>query len=180
MCEETILDDWTPDAPTMRRWAFDESLLLSEQDEDLLIARRDLLPILLPLADDPTCPKADYILSSFDFHMMFIVLRGSDTELEELHEAIRLTQTASRRELRDWAALLGRRLQYRNGVGAVDRPTALMMGDELLNGICRKADISISHETDTVWEVQLSVPPFHRHKEWLSIDKGTGLFTFRR
>jgi hypothetical protein len=50
----------------------DESLLLSEQDEDLVIGRRDLLPPLMPLAGDPACPKADYILSSFDFYMMFV------------------------------------------------------------------------------------------------------------
>ena len=178
MCEETILNDWSPDS--LRRWAFDESLILSEQDEDLELGRRDLLPILIPLADDPTCPKADYILSAFDLYMMFVVLRGTDAELAALYEAIDLVKGASRQDLTDWAALLKRRLLYRKGIGPVDRSTALRMDDDLLNGICRRSEISISSETDSAWDVQLSVPPYHRHKEWVTINKETGTFVFRR
>jgi hypothetical protein len=178
MCEETVLDDWSPDS--LRRWAFDESLILLEQDEDLVIGRRDVLPILMPLADDPTCPKADYILSSFDFYLMFVVLRGADAELSALHEAIDLVRGATRQKLTEWAALLNRRLLYRKGIGPVDRLTALKMGEDLLNGICRQTEISISSETTNAWVVQLSVPPFHRHKEWLTINKEAGTFTYTR
>jgi len=110
---------------------------------------------------------------------MFIVLSEPDAALTAINEAIELTKGARTHDLKDWAVLLKRRLRYRKGIGPVDRATALKMGDDLLNGICRRADISISSETEKAWEVQFSVPPDHRHKEWLTINKETGKFVFR-
>lgn len=180
MTEETILHDSDPSPETLRRWAYDESLLLDEQDEDLALGRRDFLSILIPIADDTHCPKADYILSSLDFYLMFVTLRGDDTELGALNDAITIARDQKRPEIADWSALLQRRLDYRSGVGPVDRTMALKMGNDLLNGICRQSEITITNETDVEFDVQLSVPPFHRHKEWLTINRQTGVFSFRR
>lgn len=105
MAEEIILNDRNPSEETLRRWAFDGNILISDQDEDLVLGRRDYFSVLIPLADDPTCPKADYILSSLDFHLMFIVLRGNELQLVELSEAIQLAQAAKQSKLHDWAAL---------------------------------------------------------------------------
>jgi hypothetical protein len=180
MTEETVLNDWNPSPETLHRWAYDENLLLDEQDEDLALGRRDFLPILIPIADDTRCPKADYILSSLDFFLMFVTLRGNDSELVALDDAIRIANEQERREIADWSALLQRRLKYRRGVGPVDRTIALKMGNDLLNGICRQSEIAITKETDVEFEVQLSVPPFRRHKEWLTINRQLGTFSFRR
>ena len=54
------------------------------------------------------------------------------------------------------------------------------MGQDLLNGISRHADISISTESPDAWTVELSVPPFHLHKERLVINKESGGFVFTR
>ncbi|QDU07331.1 hypothetical protein [Gimesia aquarii] len=180
MTEETVLHDWDPSPETLQRWAYDENLHLDEQDEDLALGRRDFLPILIPIADDTRCPKADYILSSLDFYLMFLTLRGNDSELSALDDAIAIARDQKRPEIVDWSALLQRRLKYRIGVGPVDRTLALKMGNDLLNGICRQSKIAITNETDVEFEVQLSVPPFHRHKEWLTINRQTGTFSFRR
>lgn len=180
MTEETVLNDWNPNDETLRRWAYDENLLLSDQDEDLVLGRRDFLPILIPIADDTQCPKADYILSCLDFYLMFVTLRGNDTELNALDDAIRIAKDQQRPEVADWSALQHRRLEYRRGQGPVDRALALRMGNDLLNGICRLSEITITNETHVQFEVQLSVPPFHRHKEWLTISRQTGVFSFRR
>lgn len=168
------------DAQTLCRWAYDENLLLMEQDEDLILGYRDFLSILIPFADDINCPKADYILSSLDFYLMFEVLQASSSQVDAVQDAISLCKHPQRQELSAWAALQKRRLSYIEGVGKTDRTMALKMGDDLLNGICRKCEISISFENDTTWEVQLSVPPFHRHKEWLNINKSSGKFKFNR
>jgi hypothetical protein len=177
----TILDhDSEFDAETLRRWAYDLDLDLISQDEDLLIGNREFLPILIPIADDPACPKAGYILASIDFYLMFLVLRGTEAELVAVREAIELARHATRSELHDWAALQDRRLRYRDGIGTVNKQQALTMGDELLNGICRNAEISIVDESGRSWILQLSVQPFHRYKERLAIHKDSGRFVFSR
>ena len=178
--DQVCFDDWNPSPGTLRRWAYDENLLLDEQDEDLVLHSPEYLPILIPLADEPLCPKADYILSCLDFYLMFLALGDQDWQLEVINDAIAIAETTKRTELADWVALLKRRLAYRAGIGPVNRAIALTMGQDLLNGICRQSDITLSSETEATFEVQLSVPPFHRHKEWLTIDKATGQFSFRR
>lgn len=180
MIDETILDDWNPTEATLRRWAFDESLLLSDQDEDLVLHRAEYLPLLVELAGDPTCPKAQYILSSLDFYLMFLVLRGSESHLVTVAEGAELALRSSNANVREWGKLQERRLQYRKGIGVVTKEQALLLGQELLNGICRQSDISLVGESLNTWEVELSVPPFHRHKERLSINKCTGKFSFTR
>jgi hypothetical protein len=180
MADEIILHDWNPSPETLQRWAYDEKLFLEEQDEDLALGRRDFLPILIPLADDPNCPKADYILSSLDFYLMFVALRGDESALDAIHEAIEIANQTTRPELAQWIKLLKRRLLYREGIGIVNREIALQMGRDLLNGLSREAEITISAELPTSFEVQLSVPPFHIHQEWLTICKATGQYSFRR
>ncbi|WP_061942785.1 hypothetical protein [Collimonas pratensis] len=180
MDDEIILNDCNPSEDTLRRWAFDDNILLIDQDEDLILGRRDYFAILIPLADDPTCPKADYILSSLDFHLMFVILRGTEFHLREVPEAIQLARAGKQRKLHEWAALQERRLAYRQGNGPVNREKALSMGQELLNGICRQAEISISSESSDTWTVQLSVPPSHHHREYLVINKQDGQFAFSR
>lgn len=180
MNTETILNDWNPSEETLRRWAYDENILLADQDEDIVLGHRDYLPVLIPLADDPACPKADYILSSLDFYLMFVVLRGKESQLKEVSEAIRLAQAAEQTELHDWATLQERRLAYRQGAGPVSRERALTMGQDLLNGICRQGEISIVSENRNSWIVQLSLAPFHHHREYLNINKASGCFVFKR
>lgn len=180
MSDEVILNDWNPSEVTLRKWAFDESIFLSDQDEDLVLGRKEYLPVLITLADDPSCPKRDYILSCLDFYLMFLVLRGNEDHLSVVAEGAALAATRQHEGIKKWAELQRQRLQYRAGIGAVDREKALKMGQDLLNGIARSAEISVVGESAETWEVQLSVPPEHRHKERLSINKTSGTFVFSR
>lgn len=180
MTDETILNDWNPTEETLRRWAFDENILLADQDEDLVLGREEYLSVLIGLADDVSCPKADYILSCLDFFLMFRILRGTKSHLVAVREGARLATLARTKKVIDWGRLQERRLAYREGTGSVSKDCALLMGQELLNGICRMASISIVCETERTWEVELSVQPLHRHKERLSISKSSGRFTFSR
>ena len=121
MDDVTILNDWNPSEETLRRWAFDTTLLLSDQDEDLALHRREYLPVLIPLADDPACPKADYILSCIDFYLMFVVLRGTEDDLAQVRQAAELARCAKQAKLHAWAGLQDRRLRYREGLGPTSR-----------------------------------------------------------
>lgn len=180
MSDEVILNDWNPSEETLLRWAFDENLLLSDQDEDLILHREEYLPLLISIAGESTCPKAGYILSCLDFYLMFLILRGTDAHLAVVKEGARLAAEGRTQEVVEWGRLQERRLKYRKGIGPVSKSEALLMGQELLNGISRQALISVVHETDEKWEVELSVQPFHRHKERLSISKGSGCFKYSR
>ncbi len=173
----TTLDDWNPDPATLRRWAYDENLLLSDQDEDLALYREEHLPVLLPFADDPACPKADYILSCLDGYLMDTVLRGTDSQLKALDKAAALAEQALLPRLHAWGELQRRRLKYRVGVGPVSRDDAVIMGQDLLIGICRVANFTIAGESTECWELRLSVPSQTEH---LSINKTTGRFTYWR
>lgn len=178
MGDEVVLNDWNPSEETLRRWAFDENLFLSDQDEDLVLGHEDFLPVLIELASDPACPKASYILSCLDFYLVFLVLRGTEAHLSIVRAGARLAAIRMTPELVEWASLQERRLKYREGVGPISKERALLMGQELLNGICRAASISIVDETASNWEVELSVQLFHRHKERLSISKALGRFKY--
>ncbi len=164
----------------VRTWAYDPNqnwIDDANQDEDLTLA---LLPIdlLLTMVDDPNCPKADYLLRCLDYHHMFIVLRGEDYRLAETREAADKASNCEQQKVKAWARLQNRRLAYRAGAGPVDREQALVMGQDLLNGIGRECQITISGESAGTWTVQLSVAPFHQHREWLTISKRTGQFEF--
>ncbi|WP_035614885.1 hypothetical protein [Haloferula sp. BvORR071] len=181
MTEVVNLDDWNPSEETLRKWAYAENLALADQEEDLILQEEAYLPLLLELADDPACPKADYILSCLDHYLMFRVLLGKEEfDLAIVEKGAVLAGRATSGSIRDWGQLQQRRLEYRQGTGPVSRETALVMARDLLIGICRRADLSLVGERDDTWEIELSVPPENRHRERLSIDKQTGRFSFSR
>jgi len=167
------------DDETVRQWAYDKDRDFiddSMQDEDLVLG--GLSPdLLLPLIDDPDCPKSEYLLACLDFDLMFDLLWGRTEKTQKVQG---LARQCKRAVVLNWADLLTRRLRYRKGIGLVNRELALNMGHDLMNGLARFSDISILEETADQWTVELSVPPFHSHKEWLKISKTTGKFEFNR
>jgi hypothetical protein len=56
-----VLNEVNPSDDLLRRWAFDENLLLMDQDEDVILACDEHIPVLCELIADPACPKGDYI-----------------------------------------------------------------------------------------------------------------------
>jgi len=161
------------------KWAYDENMLLLEQDEDLVAGDREFFPALFQAAEDPECPKGDYALSIMDFYLMFQILKGDDSSISIVEEAIAFCEKSKDRKIQEWKTVLENKVRYKKGVGEVDKATALEMGKNLLNGICRSCDISIVDETHDEWVLELSVPPFHRHKERIYIERTTGKFKFK-
>lgn len=180
MQDYVILNDWNPSEETLRTWAYSKHVELADQDADLVLHREEYLPLLLEFADDPDCPKSSEILSTLDFYLMFLVLRGAASYLKIVEKAVALVEHAKTSSVMEWRQLQERRLLYREGVGPLVREQAMAVALDLLIGTARVAELTFVDENPQTWEIQLSVPPFHRHRERLSIDKATGQFRFSR
>jgi len=168
------------DEAAVMAWGYDEDLLFDEQDEDIVLgAHGEVFPALARLAQDSACPKADYALGIIDFSLMFWVLRQHPGAAERIHWMLQLFEGASRPKLEEFRKVNLLRLELMRGEPCLTRENALKLGNAALNGVSRSVELSLIEE-DEVWVVELSVPPFHRHKEWLKILKKTGGFTFVR
>lgn len=168
------------DESSILAWAYDEDLWFSEQDEDLVLGvHHEFYPLLAKLAKDAACPKADYCLSIMDFSLMFWVLRKHPGAAEEVREVLSHLLDSDRPQIKDFIRVNDLRLDLLKGMPVPTHGHALELGEAMLNGVSRRADISVVDDGDT-WVVELSVPPFHRHKEWLTLSKTTGAYSFRR
>lgn len=66
------------DVGALKAWAYDDNLILMEQDEDLLLHDPDFVEPLIALAEDDDCLKGPYILSVLGYYFDDIVNRGRD------------------------------------------------------------------------------------------------------
>lgn len=174
------IHDGPIDESSILEWAYDDDLLLLEQDEELLLgAHHEYFPLLAKLSKDEACPKADYCLTIMDFSLMFWVLRKHDGAAEEIRRVLNQLLDSERPKVKDFVRVNLLRLDILKGVPVSARERAAELGEAALNGVSRKADISVLDDGDT-WVVELSVPPFHRHKEWLTLSKSGGAHSFRR
>lgn len=168
------------DEAAILAWAYDEEMLFDSQDEDLVLgAHHEHYPLLARLAQDPACPKADYCLSIMDFSLMFWVLRKQPGAAAEIERTISPLRESTRPEVVKFVSVNKLRLTLLGGSSVVTQEWALELGAAALNGVSRNADLSIT-DSGTDWVIELSVPPFHRHKEWLTISKSSGTYSFTR
>lgn len=167
------------DAEVVLRWGYDMDLLLSDQDEDLLLGFEEHFPALAQLAKDPQCPKADYALQIIDFRLMFRALYNRVGAAAQIERTMQLLSDSSLPNIVEFRAVQELRLRMLSGLGPTDRDRALQIGTAALNGVSRRSDITIE-DRGSEWVVQLSVPPFHAHREWLTINKTSGEFSFHR
>ena len=165
------------DEAIIRQWGYDEELFLAEQDEDLLLGDISHFQVLAELAKDPNCPKADYALAIMDFWLMFQVLRNCPLAAEHIRAAIELFSDTHQPLIKRFIDSNRLRLELLSGLGEVSHERALTVGVAALNGVSRKAEILVKDGGHN-WIVELSVPPFHLHRERLTLDKQTGQFSF--
>lgn len=83
------LDDWNPTEEILRQWAGDDELLLSGQDEDLVLHRAVYVPLLLEFASDPACVKQEYCLEILAFFAQTALLRGATETVDGIYQACR-------------------------------------------------------------------------------------------
>ncbi len=161
-------------------WGYDEEMILSSQDEDLVLgAAHRFYPVLCRLAMDAECPKADYCLSIMDFSLMFGVLRKHEGAADEIRQTIELLRDCKDDRVNRFISVNLLRLALLAHEQVLTLERAEEIGRAALNGVSRQADILVKDECEN-WTIELSVPPFHRHKEWLTISKRTGQYSFNR
>ncbi|MBN8606610.1 MAG: hypothetical protein J0L81_06815 [Caulobacterales bacterium] len=171
------------DEATVREWAYDPDRPMiddADQDEDLTIG---LLPlaILLPLVDDPQCPKGGYILQCLDYHHANLIRRGADYDVAETRTAAVEAAQYKHDALQEWARRLERLLAFRDGIGPVDIQQALVIGREVLLDMSRQFfdDVEVKEQSQTSFVVELAGAT-STYWERLHIDKATGRFLFSR
>lgn len=168
------------DEAAIRAWAYDVELALADQDEDLMLgARHEFYPLLATLAKDAACPRADECLAIMDFNLMFRVLRAFPDTEAEVEKTIGYLLDSDRSPVAAFIHVNRLRLDLLRGGSVASEERALELGTAALNGISRQAEIAVT-DAGSYWVIELSVPPLHLHKEWLTIDKATGGYTFRR
>jgi len=137
-------------------WAYDEDNV--RQDEDLYLAQLEYIRCLAPCADDPECPKADYILSLLDDALRAAILKGENLDLVE--RTASWGREGKRSEVQQFAARLLRRISYLGGIGPADLQAALTIGRDLLVSVVCEGDVRLFRETEAEWLVQSTSAPF--------------------
>ena len=177
-----VLNTWNPSPALLSRWAYDETLCLEGCDEDLVLHEQRYLSVLIPLADDEQCPKADYILTTLAHYIChsFRVSKNSNTE-ELLAEAIELAERCTSPAMERWAALLKRQWTYGQGIGRITSSAeAYSIAEDILNGMYRSVKITLIADTDSYFEFGFDNSKFPLNRERLILNKETGTFTYRR
>ncbi len=178
--DQYLLDKEPLTDALIRRWAYDPDAELMEQDEDLVLHDWEFTETILELAADPSCPKAEYILSIWEEFTRHHAVHQVPSDLEAARHALAVAEEYGHHPgVSRWIADQTQRLKFVDGAGPTDEATALAMADTLLNGAARSCPITVLRESCTAFLVQLSVP-HGSHKEWLLIDKRTGKFRYSR
>lgn len=101
--EYEVLNDTNPTHDTVRRWGYDERLLLIDQDEDLVLGEVEYLPLLLEFAADPACPKKDYALGIVRQYCHFLIGCGRWDAVNQITPIAQKALTSTSAPVREWA-----------------------------------------------------------------------------
>jgi len=100
--EEEILYDVNPLPETVRKWAYDDNVLLLDQDEDLILHGVEYVPLLLEFASDRKCPKREYSLQILDYFGKLSLLHRT-AEAHDIGSFARKHISAELESVRGWA-----------------------------------------------------------------------------
>ena len=181
MHDETLWLSPNVTEESLRTWAYDENAQFDFQDEDLLLHREEFFHVLLGMADDPDCPKADYIISCLDHYLMSIARHHDDSNVASLHLAIECCSGAKTQRLREFESLQNRRLRYRAGLGRIDREQATEIGRDLLLGLVQWGECTLEIFSESRSELIFARAWKEQHfQEFLSANLEQGTFRFKR
>ena len=174
---ERILE-WKEITPeVVKEWGYDEDLILMEQDEDLLLYDFDLIPSLLELAGDESCPKGDYafyILCQFSREQ--VVRGGARGGAEALRNAVECLPIQPEGMPRQWQEYAQRLLSYFYTPQNHSKNEAHQTAHDLLIGIAgRVGDVLETKSSDPGrWRFTLKTSV----TEHIEINIETGAFKY--
>ena len=97
-----VLDIVSPTEDQVREWGFDEDLLLTDQDEDLILYANQYVTVLWELACDPECPKNEYCLSILSNYSKSLFLTNNSKSIRKIASAIEDKQNNLSAPCLDW------------------------------------------------------------------------------
>lgn len=97
-----VLDIVSPTEDQVREWGFDEDLLLTDQDEDLILYANQYVTVLWELACDPECPKNEYCLSILSNYSKSLFLTNNSKSIKKIASAIEDKQNNLSAPCLDW------------------------------------------------------------------------------
>ncbi len=84
----TVLDELNPTKEQIKAWAYDENLLLVDQDEDLILENTRYLDILIDFTFDNNCLKRDYCISIIESLIHNKLVNRDVEELKRIDKSI--------------------------------------------------------------------------------------------
>lgn len=112
-------------------WAYDPDMFLMEQDEELILHDDELVPMTLPLMDDPHCPKGEIIfftVCNYSRELMTRIPQGREALSNLVSRISEPTEHSSRK----WYEYATRLLSYLEPAGPVDEEKARVIAQDLL------------------------------------------------
>jgi hypothetical protein len=103
-------DDVSPEL--VKVWGYDDNLVFLEQDEDLLLYDYELIPSLLELAGDESCPKGEYAYSILCQFCREQITRGGRKGAEALKKVVENLPVQLEGRPRQWYEYVCRLLSY--------------------------------------------------------------------
>jgi hypothetical protein len=174
---DVILNDVDPSEEVVKRWAYDEREMFISQDEDLILHDPKYITLMVELASAKDCPKAAYITGILDYFSMQTALYGTKEGLERFRDPS-LASLPAGLPITEWAAIMRRRLAYRNGVGEVGNDQGEAMAKDLLLGISRIGQVErLAGVSSAHWVFKYHTPSF---SEFLYINKQTGSYCAKK
>ena len=87
--DEILKFDWNDEVElkaNLEKWAYNDDLILMEQDEDLLFHDIEWTEVVFPFMFDEKCVKREYIISNFLDYMREIFLHRKANEIEQVQK----------------------------------------------------------------------------------------------
>ena len=87
--DEILEFDWNDETElkaNLEKWAYNDELILMEQDEDLLFHNIEWTEIVFPFMFDTKCVKREYIISNFLDFIRQMFLHRKSQEIEQIQK----------------------------------------------------------------------------------------------
>ncbi|WP_298867379.1 hypothetical protein [uncultured Gimesia sp.] len=171
MTDDVILNDVDPSPEVIHRWAYDENLLLIDQDEDLILGNAEYVPMLLQLAREPDCPKNDYCLSIVYYCSQIYLLARDRQQCDAIFKCVDSDIDTSPVTSK-WAAAFRRAYHQLITPRALSHADAVSLAKWLLVGdYCHRSFIETGRIVDGFYEFKCYTESYNGY---LYINLGTG------
>jgi hypothetical protein len=168
------LNNINPTIEEVRLWAYDDDLLFTEQDEDLILYGPQYVQILMELASDPKCTKDYYCLTILTSYCRDELVRRRLMAIEEIKKNIIGFQGVITIQLDQWKSeflKFSELAKYPTPLSKIDMDA---LASFLLVGVHKNLKFNQISESKTGFVQYVAFND--SYKEYCYVNKGTGLW----